>query len=92
MPALQKKHLIEVDGVKGVEKAFRTRKPSDDRPEFRCPYHYTKVRGSDKCTLSGSKIEAEKEFFMVVLESDHKRPFYCAVIEVKSFKFTSESS
>ena len=56
------------------------------------PYHFTKVRGSDECTLDGRKLEAENEFFMFVLKSNYKRPFYCVVIEVKSFTFKSESS
>ena len=44
---------------------------------FRARYQPSKVRGSDGLTLSGSKLEAEKELFMhlEVPELDHKRPF-----------------
>ena len=61
---------------------------------FRARYHPSKVRGSDGRTLYGSKLEAEKEFFMSLgaPELDHKRPFYQDVIEGKLFTFTTVSS
>ena len=44
---------------------------------FRARYHSLKVLGSDGRTLYGSKLEAEKQLFMLleVPELDHKRPF-----------------
>ena len=61
---------------------------------FRARYHALKARGSDEGTLYGSKLEAEKEFFMhlVVPELDHKRPFYYDLVEGKPFTFTTASS
>ena len=61
---------------------------------FRARYHPSKVRGSDGRTLYGSKLEAEKELFMLldVPELDHKRPFYYDVVEGKPFTFTTASS
>ena len=61
---------------------------------FRARYHPSKVSGSDGRTLYGSKLEAEKEFFMhlEVPELDHKRPFFYDVLEGKPFTFTSASS
>ena len=61
---------------------------------FRARYHSSKVRGSDRSTLYGSKLEAEKELFMHldVPELDHKRPFYYDVVEGKPFTFPMASS
>ena len=61
---------------------------------FRARYHPSKVRGSDRRTLYGSKLEAETELFMHldVPELDHKRPFYYDVLDWKPFTFTSASS
>ena len=61
---------------------------------FRARYHPSKIRGSDGRTLYGSKLEAEKEWFMHldVPELDHKRPFYYDVVEGKPFTFTSANS
>ena len=44
---------------------------------FRARYHPSNVRGSDGCTLYGSKLEGGKVLFMhlEVPELDHKRPF-----------------
>ena len=62
--------------------------------KFRARYHPSEVRGSDGCTLYGSKLETEKELFMLLdmPEMDHRRPFYYYVIEGKPFTFTSASS
>ena len=61
---------------------------------FRARYHPSNIRGSDGRTLYGSKLEAEKEWFMHldVPELDHKRPFYYDVVEGKPFTFTSANS
>ena len=61
---------------------------------FRARYHPSKVRGSDGRTLYGSKLEAERELFMLldVPELDHKRPLYYDVVEGKPFTFTSANS
>ena len=50
---------------------------------FRARYYPSNVRGSERRTLYGSKLEAAKELFMhlEVPELDHKRPFYYDFIE-----------
>ena len=60
---------------------------------FRARYHPSKVHGLDGRRFYGSKLEAEKEFFMhlEVPELDYKRPFCYDFIEGKPFTFTSAS-
>ena len=59
--------------------------------EMFCP---GKVRGRDGRVPYGSKLEAEREFYMelVVPDLDFKRPFYYDVLEGKPFTFTTEES
>ncbi len=61
---------------------------------FREKYCPGKVRGRDGRVLYGSKLEAEREFYMEldVPDLDFKRPFYYDVLEGKPFSFTSEES
>ena len=65
---------------------------SDQR--FREKYCPGKVRGSDGRVLYGSKLEAEREFYMEldVPNLDIKRPFYYDVLEGKPFTFTTGES
>ena len=61
---------------------------------FHARYHPSNIRSSDGRTFFASKLEAEKELFMLlqVADLDHKRPFYYDVIEREPFTFTSASS
>ena len=62
--------------------------------QFREKYCPGKFRGRDGRVLYGSKLEAEREFYMEldVPDLDFKRPFYYDVLEGKLFTFTSEES
>ena len=59
---------------------------------FRAKYCPGKDRGRDGRVLYGSKLEAEREFYMEldVPYLDFKRPSYYDVLEGKLFTFTTE--
>ena len=61
---------------------------------FRENYCPGQIRGRDGRVLYGSKIEADRGFYMelAVPDLDFKRPFYYDVLEGKPFTFTTEES
>ena len=61
---------------------------------FRGKYCPGMVRGCDGRVLDGSKLEAEREFYMEldVADWDFKGPFYYDMLEGKPFTFTSDQS
>ena len=61
---------------------------------FREKYCPGKVRGRDRRELYGSKLEAEREFYVEldVPDLDFKMSFYYDVLEGKPFTFTAEES
>ena len=62
--------------------------------QFREMYCPGKVHGREGRVLYGSKLEAEREFYMElnVPDLDFKRPFYYDVLAGKHFTFTTEES
>ena len=61
---------------------------------FREKYCPRKIRGRDRRVLYGSKLAAEREFYMELdfPDLEFKRPFYYDELEGKPFTFTTEES
>ena len=65
---------------------------ADER--FRARYGPTKVRGSDGCTMYGSKLETERDLFKHLDNPDleHRPPLYYDAAAKKPFTFTTENA
>ena len=73
---------------------FQREQQLRDDQRFRARYYPSKVRGSERQTLYGTKLEVEQELnlHLDVRDADQKRPNYYSVFEGKPFTFTTECS